>query len=86
MKRIHILRKTQNPDAEKLIAFQMAQSDEVDVILIQDAVFLKCDVFSSSVWACKEDVEARNIAHHRHTLNYGEIVKRIMDANSVACW
>lgn len=64
----------------------MAQRDEVDVILVQDAVFLKCDVFSSRVWACKEDAEARNITHHGNTLNYGEIVKRIMDANSVACW
>jgi sulfur transfer complex TusBCD TusB component (DsrH family) len=86
MKRLHILRKIQNPDAENLIAYQVSKGDEVEVILLQDAVFQVNDVFNSSVWACKEDVEARNVTHHEAVLDYGEIIKKIMDAQSVVCW
>ncbi len=86
MKRLHILKKTSNPEAERLMAFQADKGETVEVLLIQDAVFTKKCFGGFTVIACKEDVEARNVEHHKATLDYGEMVQKIMAADTVTCW
>lgn len=86
MKRLHILKKTNNPDAEKLMTFQSEKGEEVEVILIQDAVFLQDIGPDLKMAVCREDAEARNVTHHDTLLGYGEILKRVMETDSVVFW
>jgi len=36
--------------------------------------------------ACAEDVASRNAFHHAVIMDYGEILRKIMEAPSVVCW
>lgn len=86
MKRLHILRKTKNPEAERFIFHQVREGEQVEVILIQDAVFLRKEFDGAAEMACAEDAEARNTFHHTVTLEYAEILEKIMATPSVVCW
>ena len=68
------------------MAFQMKEGDRVEVVLMQDAVYLRRDFGAAVQAACAEDVASRNAFHHAVTMDYGEILKKIMEAPSVVCW
>lgn len=86
MNRLHILRKIENPEAERLIDFQVREGDQVEVILIQEAVLLRRDFGTAAQAACAEDAASRHVNHHHVTLDYAGILNKIMETPSLVCW
>lgn len=66
--------------------FQVREGDRVEVVLMQDAVYLRRYFGATSQAACAEDAASRNVSHHAVIMDYGDILKKIMEAPSVVCW
>lgn len=85
MKIAHILRDPHNTYAIEAITSH-GIDNEVEVILIHDAVYLKISCAGVKTYACKNDVEARGIESGWDTLNYEGIAKKVFESDSVICW
>jgi len=66
--------------------FQVKEGDRVEVVLMQDAVYLRRDFGAAVQAACAEDAASRDVSHHAVTMDYGDILKKIMETPSVVCW
>ncbi len=85
MKIVHILRDPHNTYAIETITSH-GIDNEVEAILIHDAVYLKISCAGIKTYACKNDAEARGIETGWDTLDYEEIVKKVLESDIVTCW
>ena len=58
------------------------------VVLIQDGVYCNCDALIEkiNIYACKEDVEARNWSTSIPLIDYLDIIDMIFSHKKVICW
>ncbi|MEE9610517.1 MAG: hypothetical protein V3W19_04655 [Desulfatiglandales bacterium] len=86
MKILHIIKKIDDTYAWQTAARQQRKErNRVIILLIHDAVFnpVQDDM---EVFACQDDVMARGVETRASLVGYEEIVKMLLDADSVACW
>ncbi len=87
MKILHIIKKTSDTYAWDTVVLQREKGGEqVEVLLLHDAVFTPLPDEWSWVFACKDDVTARGIGTVATLVEYENIVEMIIDADSVICW
>lgn len=85
MKIVHLLRDPRNTYAIETITSQ-GIDNEVELILIHDAVYMKITCSGIKTYACKDDVESRGIESMWEVLSYEEIVKKIFESDRAVCW
>lgn len=85
MKIVHILRDANNTYAIETITSH-GVDNEVELILIHDAVYLKISCAGIKTYACKDDVEARGVKPVWEILSYEGIIKKIFESDLVTCW
>lgn len=86
MKILHIMRERNDPVAFKAINESVRERDgEVSVLLMHDSV-LSALPEGIDAYACKDDVEARGINVPYPTLDYREIVRLLVQFDSVITW
>lgn len=66
---------------------QVFVSNEVVFLLIHDAVLTGPDLTRDlKIFACDDDVKARNVDTLYETLDYPQILRLISDSGKVICW
>lgn len=84
MKRIlHILRRKDDPTPLEIIRGQ-SESNELVIILIQDAVGLELKGIKGEVFTLADDLKGREPAHPQ--ISYKEMLGYILDSESVVTW
>lgn len=86
MKILHIIKKTNDTYAWQTASRQRRKKgDRVVILLLHDAVFnpIQDDI---GVFACQDDAVARGIKTKASLVDYEEIVRMLLDADSVVCW
>ena len=83
MKILHILRRRGDAFPMQVVADQKAGGNDVQLLLLQDAV-LSCTGDGSS-FCCKEDAEARGVSCGSQ-VDYNQIVNMVFEADSVINW
>jgi hypothetical protein len=84
MKRIlHILRRKDDPTPLEIIQRQ-SESDELVIILIQDAVGLKLKGIKGQVFTLADDLKGETPIHP--SIGYKEMLRYILDSENVVTW
>ena len=86
MKILHIIKKINDTYAWQTASRQQRKEENrVTILLLHDAVFdsVRDDV---EVFACRDDALARGVNTKASLLGYEEIVRMLLDADSVVCW
>jgi len=86
VKILHIIKKTNDTYAWRTASRQQrGETNEVSVLLLQDAVFspIRDDL---EVFACRDDVRARGVHTEASLVDYEDIVKMMLNADSIVCW
>jgi len=87
MKVLHIIKKTNDTYAwESALRQREKKDDQVLVLLLHDAVLASGPVDADGVFACRDDVAARGVKTKAQLVGYEEIVKMLLEADSVVCW
>jgi sulfur relay protein TusB/DsrH len=83
MKILHIIR---NPNDETPLEIARSQSEEneVEVLLLHDAVYAIPDV-QFKVYVCEADAKARGVALHE-CVDYKRIVELLFEFDKVVSW
>jgi sulfur relay protein TusB/DsrH len=84
MKRLHILRKTNDPLAMEAIQHER-RLREVGVLLLQDGVLAKGD-FPDPTYVCGEDLAARGIKSRYRVVDYETIARLMVEYDRVTTW
>jgi sulfur transfer complex TusBCD TusB component (DsrH family) len=85
MKRIlHILKRKDNPAPLEIIREQ-SESNELVIILIQDAVGLELKGIKGEVFALADDLKGGETPAHP-PIGYKEMLGYILDSESVVTW
>ncbi len=86
MKILHIIKKIDDTYAWQTAAQQQKKEEnQVIILLIHDAVFNTVQD-DTEVFACQDDVMARGVETKASLVDYEEIVKMLLDADSVVSW
>ena len=86
MKTLHIIKKTNDIYAWRTAFRQRGKREtQVSVLLIHDAVFDPIED-DTDVFACQDDVMARGVKTKASLVDYEEIVRMLLDTDSVVCW
>jgi sulfur relay protein TusB/DsrH len=86
VKILHIIKKTNDTFAWQTAARQQQKKgNRISILLIHDAVFnpIQDDM---EVFACRDDVVARGVETKASLVSYEEIVRMLLDADSVVSW
>ncbi len=84
MKRIvHILKKKEDPNAVEVIRAQ-ARSNDVTVLLIQEAVDLELGGVKAKVFALADDAKEKKPIYPQ--IGYKEMLNYILDSETVVTW
>ena len=87
MKVLHIIKKTNDTYAWEAASRQRGKKDgQVFVLLLHDAVLAQSPGDADGVFACRDDVAARGVQTQAPLVGYEEIVKMLLEADSVVCW
>ncbi len=86
MKILHVIRKTNDHYAFDVIQRQrQAGENEVAVLLLQDAVLTPPDD-EAGLFVCGDDAAARGVAPRGERVGYDDIVKMLLEYDSVVSW
>ena len=86
MRTLHIIKETNDRYAwQTALKQQKKNPDRITILLLQDAVFTPIEG-DFEVFACREDVVSRGVKTAATRTDYEEIVRMLMDADSVVCW
>ncbi len=86
MKILHIIKKTNDWYAwQTVLRQQKKKANLVTIILLHDAVFTPIHD-DLEVFACRDDVVARGVKTKASLVGYEEIVRMLMEVDSVVCW
>lgn len=86
MKILHIIKKTNDWYAwQTVLRQQRKEANLVTILLLHDAVFTPIHD-DLKVFACRDDVVARGVKTKASLTGYEEIVRMLMEADSVVCW
>ncbi len=83
---LHIIKNTNDSYAWKTASRQRRKKgNQVTILLLHDAVFspVQNDI---EVFACQDDVVARGVKTKASLVDYEEIVKMLLNADSIVCW
>jgi sulfur relay protein TusB/DsrH len=83
---LHILKEINSTEALAIIAKEVKQpSQELSIILIQEAVRLPIDL-SSKIYVLDEDAKARGVVSKFEMINYSKMLDLILSSDSVVTW
>lgn len=86
MRILHIVKNKHDTLAFSM-AKEQASANDVSVLLLHDAVLIDSSQLNDSkVFACKDDVLARDIEMQCQLVDYPEIVNLIFDNEKVISW
>jgi sulfur relay protein TusB/DsrH len=85
MKILHILRDMKDAVALDTIRTH-AESDDVSILLIQDAVLEDGLGLNAKIYALLDDVEKRGVETQASTVTYTEVVDLIVACDRVISW
>lgn len=86
MKILHIIKKTNDWYAwQTVLRQQRKKANLVTILLLHDAVFTPIHD-DLEVFACRDDVTLRGVKTKASLTGYEEIVRLLMEADSVVCW
>ncbi len=86
MKILHIIKKTNDWYAwQAAIGQQRKKANLITILLLQDAVFTPIHD-DLEVFACRDDVASRGVKTKASLVGYEEIVRMLMEVDSVVCW
>ena len=86
VKVLHIIKKINDTYAWQTASRQQSEKgNRIIILLFHDAVFgpVQDDM---EVFACRDDVIARGAETKASLVDYEEIVRMLLDADSVVCW
>lgn len=87
MKILHVIRKTNDSYAWGTVSRHRERAEnQVVVLLLHDAVFTAPAEENDTILACRDDVVARGVKTRVVLIGYEEIVKMLLEADSVVCW
>lgn len=87
MKALHIIKNTDDVYAWAAVSRQRETGHgHVSVLLLHDAVFTPVPEGLDGVFACRDDAAARGVRTQALLVGYEEIVKMLLEADSVVCW
>lgn len=86
VKILHIIKNIDDTYAwQTAVRQQKKGGNQVIILLIHDAVFNTVQD-DTEVFACQDDVMARGVETKASLVDYEEIVKMLLDADSVVSW
>jgi sulfur transfer complex TusBCD TusB component (DsrH family) len=86
VKILHIIKKTNDTYARQTVSRQRKKKgNRVSILLLHDAVFNPV-YDDTEVFACRDNAVARGVKTKVSLVGYEEIVKMLLDADSIVCW
>jgi len=86
VKILHVIKTLDDRYAYEMASRQREEEGHsVGILLLQDAV-LTPPVDASGLFACREDVEARGGPCPGRAVGYEEIVRMLLEYDTVICW
>jgi len=84
MKSLHIIRNIE--DQLACSAIRSSSNAEDALLLMQDGVYGEFQLDSVKIYACQEDLLARNIKKEYQPVSYQEIAKMIIEYDRTIVW
>ena len=84
MKTLHIIRNMKDYFALDLI--KAGDDKESSVLLMQDAVYEEFPAGRIKIFACEEDLNARQIESRYHKVSFDEISRMVADYDRTIVW
>ncbi len=85
MRILHVLRDPNDRLAVE-VARQQGETNQIALLLIQDGVLARPDLPSAKVYALAHDLEASGVTGAGEPLDYGDVVRLIVEHDKVIVW
>lgn len=85
MRILHVLRDPNDRLAIE-VARQEGETNQIALLLIQDGVLARPDLPSAKVYALTHDVEASGVTEAGEPVDYGGMVRLIVENDKVIVW
>ena len=85
MRILHLIRAIEDNRAVETAVRQRNHDHDVTLVLLHDAVF-SSPSFEGSIFACKADLEARQMESKHTPVDYDAIVRMIFENDRVVSW
>ncbi|MBI1824292.1 MAG: hypothetical protein HY200_11135 [Nitrospirae bacterium] len=84
MKTLHIIRTINDPLVRSVI--EASREEDIAVLLMQDAVYGDYQIGTVPLFACREDLAARQIEKRVRSLSYDEVAELVAEYERTIVW